>query len=81
MDAGVKLGSRLMTVSTLSAPVRSNASAVMVTMGLADSKSGRAMRQPVTMICSNSWSATCALMVSGSSSCAANAQKRLIGSD
>ena len=52
VKSGTNCGIRLRTESTLVEPVSSNFSAVMLKTGLADSKSGRAMREPVTTISS-----------------------------
>ena len=48
--------------STVFDPLRSKSSFVTETMGLAESKSGRAMREPVTITCSmsSSWADTVA---------------------
>ena len=52
--AGTNCGSVLSVVSTVIEPVRSKSSCVTETIGLADSKSRRAIRVPVTMISSSS---------------------------
>ena len=51
---GTNCGSVLSAVSTVLEPVRSKSSRVTETIGLAESKSGRAMREPVTKTCSSS---------------------------
>ena len=54
VNPGTNCGSVLMAVSTVLEPVRSKSSCVTETIGLAESKSGRAMREPVTKTCSSS---------------------------
>ena len=54
MYAGTNCGSVLSAVSTVLEPVRWKSSSVTETIGLAESKSGRAIREPVTITCSSS---------------------------
>ena len=54
VNAGTNCGSVLSVDSTVREPLRSKSSSVTETMGLAESKSGRAMRDPVTITCSRS---------------------------
>ncbi len=53
---GTNCGSEFSVVSTVADPVRWKASSGTDTIGLADSKSGRGMREPVTTISSSGWS-------------------------
>ena len=48
VNAGTNCGSVLSVDSTVFEPLRSKSSSVTETIGLAESKSGRAMREPVT---------------------------------
>ena len=63
---GMICGSSLSRVSTVTVPVRSNCSALTVVTGLGASRSGRAMREPVTTIASSSSAAAGA---SGAAAC------------
>jgi len=72
VNAGTNCGSVLMAVSTVPDPTRSNSSCVTETIGLAESKSGRAMREPVTTTCSSS-SSWAGAMPQASESAAASA--------
>ena len=54
VNAGTNCGSVLSVDSTVFDPLRSKSSSVTETIGLAESKSGRAMREPVTNTCSSS---------------------------
>ena len=57
---GTNCGSAFSVVSTVTDPVRSNAAWGTDTNGLADSKSRRGMREPVTTISSSTWSSALA---------------------
>ena len=62
---GTSCGSSLSRVSTVTVPVRSNCSALTVVTGLGASRSGRAMRVPVTTIASSASAAAGASTAAG----------------